>query len=112
MSERNVVPCNGCQACCKNERIILSAEHGDDPMLYACIPTRKGNDGGVETMLRHKPNGECIYLTGCGIHERAPWACRMFDCRRWYLGFPEAIQPLLEADDLAGKVVEAARAGL
>lgn len=105
------VPCNGCRACCKNERIILSPENGDDITAYKVVPTRKG-EGPVEWMLQHKPNGECVYLTeaGCSIHDQAPWACRQFDCRKWLLGFPEALQDLLLPDDIDGEVVKAARA--
>jgi Fe-S-cluster containining protein len=107
----NLVPCNGCTACCKHERIILHPT--DDPSQYLTIPTRQG-DGEPALMLRHKLNGECVYLgeTGCTIHGRAPWACRMFDCRRWLLGFPEAMQELLTPDDIDGEVIAAARARL
>jgi Fe-S-cluster containining protein len=112
--ERNVVPCNGCTAFCRHERIILSEEHGDDHTQYYAIPTRKGLDGPLEWMLAHKRNGDCIYLgkDGCTIHERAPWVCRQFDCRKWFLSFPEAMQELLLPDDLDGEVVKAARARL
>lgn len=108
----NIVPCNGCMACCKHERIILHPEH-DQPLKYLTVPTRKG-DGEPALMLRHKPNGECIYLAkdGCSIHGDAPWACRQFDCRKWLLGFPEAMQELLTPDDIDGEVIAAARARL
>lgn len=108
----NHVPCNGCQACCKRERIIMSEENGDNPEEFHVVPTKKGNDGAIEWMLAHKPNGDCIYLgeTGCTIHGRQPWACRQFDCRAWFLGFPEALQELLLPDDLDGEVVRAAMA--
>ena len=107
----NVVPCNGCTACCRRERVILSPEHGDDPLQYHTVPTRPRLDGTVERMLAHKLNGDCVYLgdDGCTIHDRAPWACRMFDCRKWLLGFPEAMQDLLTPDDLDGAIVVAAR---
>lgn len=34
-------------------------------------------------ILDRLPNGDCVYLgpDGCTIHDRAPWACRDFDCR-------------------------------
>ena len=110
--ERNAVPCGNCHACCRNERIFLSPEHGDDPAQYYTTPTRKGLDGPIEWMLLHKSNGNCIYLdeqTGCTIHDHAPWACRQFDCRRWLLGFPDAMQDLLSPDDLDGAVISSAR---
>lgn len=107
----NHVPCDGCVACCKRERIYLSEEHGDDPAQYYTVPTRKGLDGPIEWMLQHKSNGDCIYLDehGCSIHGRAPWSCRQFDCRKWFLSFPEAMQDLLLPDDLDGEVVSAAK---
>jgi len=110
MSDRAVVPCNGCKACCRRERIILSEEHGDDLGQYVTVPTRRG-DGPVGWMLQHKSNGDCVYLgaDGCTIHDRAPWVCRQFDCRKWLMGFPEAMQDLLLPDDIDGEVVKAAR---
>ena len=92
---------------------FFSPENGDDPATYLVVPTRKG-DGPAEWMLQHQPNGHCIYLAdkGCSIHDRAPWACRQFDCRRWFLGFPDAMQDLLLPDDIDGEVVAAARARL
>ena len=64
MTNRNTVPCDGCAACCRGERIILRPE--DDKELYVVIPTRKGNDGQIEFMLPHKPNGDCYYLSYVG----------------------------------------------
>lgn len=81
--------------------------------MYDCTPTRKGSGKGkVVWMLKHKPNGDCVYLdeNGCSIHDHAPWVCRMFDCRRWLLGFPAAMQELLSPDDLDGEVIKAAKA--
>jgi Fe-S-cluster containining protein len=81
------VPCNGCVACCKSQRIILDPT--EDRQAYVVEPTRKGNDGPTEFMLAHKPNGDCWYLEGegCSIHDRAPKACREFDCRKWFSAF-------------------------
>jgi Fe-S-cluster containining protein len=99
MSEdRSVVPCNGCVACCKHERIVLYPEHGDDPSQYETVPTASINPklqallGAGRVMLAHKPNGECIYLgeAGCTIWDRAPNICKMFDCRKWFLKFTRA----------------------
>jgi Fe-S-cluster containining protein len=41
--------------------------------------------GGV-TVLKHKANGDCVYLgeSGCTIHGRAPVMCRVYDCREQY----------------------------
>lgn len=83
------VPCNGCRACCKGQRVNLHPELGDDIDTYMILPTRAGNDGPIGWMLAHKQNGDCWYLTskGCSIHGRAPHECREFDCRKWYAGF-------------------------
>ena len=59
MTERFTVPCNGCAACCPRAD-HLRAE--DDKEFYVVIPTRKGNDGPIEFVLPHKPNGDCYYL--------------------------------------------------
>lgn len=108
MEELGPLRCDGCRACCKRERVILSPEHGDDIPDYDCIPTRQG-EGPVRWMLRHKPNGDCIYLAegGCMIWGRHPWACRAFDCRKWLLGFSHAERRLLMRD-IDGEVAEAA----
>lgn len=98
MSEdRSVVPCNGCTACCKRERIVLYPEHGDDPSQYLTVPATlndslRGVIGDGRVMLQHKPNGECIYLgeSGCTIWDRAPNICKVFDCRKWFLKFTRA----------------------
>lgn len=96
---RNSVPCNGCQACCKNQRIILTA--ADDPSQYITIPTKRGNQGKLQLMLAHKANGDCIYLDegGCSIHDRAPQVCKSFDCRAWFRSFTESDRELLLSDD-------------
>ena len=76
------VPCNGCTACCKGQRIILTAD--DDKNRYAVTPTIRGNDGETQWMLQHKSNGTCVYLgsNGCTIHGMAPKACCDFDCSK------------------------------
>jgi Fe-S-cluster containining protein len=111
--DRNDVPCGKCNACCRNERVILSQEHSDRADDYVTVPTRQGIDGKPALMLQHRPNGDCVYLgvvSGrCTIHDDAPWACRQFDCRKWLAGFPEAMQDLLTVDNIDGEVVKAAR---
>jgi hypothetical protein len=103
------VPCYGCTACCKNERIILAPENGDDLDAYEKVLTRQG-DGEPRWMLKHKPGGDCVYLgaEGCTIHDRAPYVCRQFDCRRWLLDFPIVAKRGLPPDDLDGNVFRAA----
>jgi Fe-S-cluster containining protein len=75
------VPCNGCRACCRHELVVVVPEAGDDPASYDTEVIQ-----GL-TVLRQRPNGDCIYLDnlGCTIHDRAPAICRRFDCRRYFL---------------------------
>lgn len=86
MQGESSVPCNGCTACCKRDLIRLRPEMGDDLSQYA----HHMHDG-YGLVLDHKPNGECIYLTarGCGIHGRAPFNCRAFDCRTLFRSTPK-----------------------
>ena len=110
MAERSTVTCNGCKACCHKQQVILSLENGDDPKKYLVEEARTGA-GEKAWLLKHKSNGDCIYLgeIGCTIHDRAPWACRTFDCRRWFLGLPDALPELLQVDDHYGQIVKAAK---
>lgn len=81
------VPCNGCVACCKHEVVVLFPEKGDDPSQYDCVEIEI--EGVVEKRhaLRHKDNGDCVYLgeKGCTIYDRTPAVCREFDCRTYFL---------------------------
>ena len=92
MLARANVPCGGCRACCRNDRIILHPEHGDDPASFEIEPTWNPLTNRPALMLKHKPNGDCIYLgeEGCTIHDRAPAICREFDCRRFFMKFSRA----------------------
>lgn len=42
---------------------------------------------GLGAIVAKGTEGNCIYLgaDGCTIHDRAPFICRIFDCRRWFL---------------------------
>lgn len=107
-SARRVVPCDGCTACCRRERVILQPE--DDARLYRTVPALGPGVGPNDRMLEHRVDGTCVYLGpgGCTIHDRAPLVCRKFDCRAWIqLGaaYPSELQP----DDISGKVLEAGR---
>jgi hypothetical protein len=77
----------------------LFPEHGDDVEAYRTVPTLMA-DGGPRLMLARKEDGGCVYLgeAGCTIHDRAPWVCRRFDCRKLVLGFgsPSLMVELLE----------------
>jgi Fe-S-cluster containining protein len=65
--------------------------------------------GDVAT-LKHKKNGECIYLArgGCSIRERRPIMCRVFDCRGFYLGRTRAErQALAKGNPLCRTILNA-----
>ncbi len=72
---RNSVPCNGCTACCKHDRVFLGPK--DNPKAY-----RWHVEDGY-AVLDRTADGSCVYLTptGCGIHETAPTICKRMDCR-------------------------------
>lgn len=80
------VDCNGCQACCKSQLITLEPE--EDPAAYDCDAIE--GPRGMLYALKHKPNGDCVYLdeTGCSIHGRQPIVCKSFDCRLFALEWP------------------------
>ena len=85
------VPCGSCRHCCQHQLLLLHPEQGDDPARYLTMAAVNPLTGRPGLALRHKPNGDCIYLgeTGCGIHGSAPALCKAFDCRRFYLRFME-----------------------
>ena len=100
------VPCNGCTACCRDDKIVLHTERGDDPAQY-----RWHWEGGQQVLDR-KPNRECTYLTehGCSIHGRAPWACQLLDCRVLFLATPkEARRRRIEINPSLKAVYDAAK---
>ena len=73
------VPCGSCKLCCQNFTVVVvMRDQGDDPETF-----ETDGDGDDLLTLKHKPNGDCIYLgeDGCTIHDRAPTMCRVFDCR-------------------------------
>lgn len=68
------VDCNGCTLCCRGSTIKLFPMYGDDSTRYELESN--------SNILKHKPNGECVYLgtCGCTIHDRAPMVCQAFNC--------------------------------
>lgn len=79
------LPCNGCTVCCKADMVFIHPECGDRAKDYK---TELLPDG--RRMLKHKPNGDCVYLEarGCSIHGRRPVVCGELDCRT-FLARPE-----------------------
>jgi Fe-S-cluster containining protein len=82
------VPCNGCTACCRHDRIALDPQRGDDLRAY-----QWHMELGRPTLDR-KANGECMYLgpRGCTIHDKLPDICRRFDCRILFLTTPKSLR--------------------
>ena len=99
------VPCDGCTACCEGDMILMHPECGDDHRRYKCEQLPDGS-----WMLRHKKNGDCIYLErgkGCTIWHRRPVVCRELDCRLFLtLPNPDA---WVAAGGMNPKVLKAAR---
>jgi Fe-S-cluster containining protein len=102
------VPCGDCHLCCKSEVLALMPDEGDDVASYEHeyidLPMAR------VPVLKHKPNGDCIYLgeSGCTIHDRAPVICKIFDCRRWFLSHSRAERRRMIAGSFATKAVFAA----
>lgn len=92
MTERAHVPCNGCTLCCRLDLIVLHPERGDDPARYLTEPMEHPMTGKTVHVLKHGPDGWCIYLgqNGCTIHDRAPAICREFDCGQAWAMVPRA----------------------
>ena len=68
----------------QDDYAFLHPEYGDDIGTYLHQPAINRFTGKSGVALQKKPNGECVYLneSGCSIYERAPWTCRIFDCRK------------------------------
>lgn len=75
------VPCAGCVLCCQKTPVLLIREAGDVVDSYEHVVDAVGN-----AWLRQRVDGACVYLGegGCTIHERVPYACRAFDCRKLF----------------------------
>ena len=111
------VPCNGCTACCRRDRIPLHPERGDRVML---LDAERDDQG--QYWVKRKADGSCRHLTdsGCAVHAFKPVECREFDCRetmRLYLSLPReqrrALQKMFDAQGIFGKDIrKAARARL
>ena len=112
------VPCGRCQACCKNEAVVLQPAKGDvvesylhwvmDGPIVEVTAMSLGIDAKTLPVLQRQPNGDCIYLgpKGCTIHDRAPVMCRIFDCRVYYLKVKQSGQPIKKVHQ---PIVEAGR---
>ena len=72
------VPCDGCTLCCLGDAVRILPH--EDPAKWVTEPhfIYKG-----ARMLRHKPDGSCVYLAerGCSIWDDRPQMCGELDCR-------------------------------
>jgi len=104
LGELAPVPCDGCGAqCCRSTAVYL-LEDVDDPTRYQTI-TRDGR-----AYLARRPDGACVHLTEddrCGVHERPPLMCAVFDCRVYPAGGFVIVEP-----DTGGELTLACEAGL
>lgn len=80
---RAPVPCGTCRLCCSMLPVPLRPEHDD---VSAYDHTMVERNGQQVAFLRKHEGGACVYLNdnGCSIWERAPFACRYFDCRTYF----------------------------
>lgn len=107
MSARSSVPCGSCKVCCKDRNlIVLMPDEGDDVASYDHVVTDLPKLGQVP-ILRHAADGNCIYLgpEGCTIHGRAPFICRIFDCRRFFLAHSRSERRMMLKKDACSKEV-------
>ena len=77
------VPCGDCHLCCK----MMTPLRPDEAGSYQTAQWfRDGLNKPPVVILDRLPNGDCFYLgpDGCTIHERAPSACRDYDCRQMF----------------------------
>jgi len=79
------VPCGSCTACCRDTVVLLPNE-GDDLSQYEHVELA-GPGPDHAYALRRNEDGACVYLgpKGCTIWDRAPFLCRFFDCRKFFL---------------------------
>jgi len=86
MLDRATVPCGDCHLCCRM-MTLLRPDKGDDASVYNTAQWyRDGLDKPPVVILDRLPNGDCSYLgsNGCTIHDRAPYECRDYDCRKMF----------------------------
>jgi Fe-S-cluster containining protein len=88
----HVPECANCPGtCCKGDTIVLFPEYGDNPPLYDTQLIGEDPKTGQPILaLKHKPNGDCAYLTEvggvgrCSVYLNRPVVCRSFDCGQQY----------------------------
>ena len=104
LSDRSLVPCHGCTACCHGDAIMLFREHENiEQYLYEMVDLP---GAGIGPVLK-KVDGHCIYLVDgkCSIWDRAPYVCRIFDCRKFYLARTRAERRRMVKDNIGSQEV-------
>jgi len=82
---RASVPCGECRLCCRSFMVPVRPEMGDDVASYQTAMCHTPGQLPYMILDRHN-NGDCVHLgkRGCTIWDRAPYECRMFDCRNYF----------------------------
>lgn len=95
---RTIVPCNGCTGCCWHGA-ALHPEKGDDPAKYDAV----WQELDQRFALRQRDDGACIYLGkhGCTIYDRAPYICRIWDCREYVKSLDDHAQQFIRDPQVA-----------
>lgn len=108
------VPCNGCTACCHHSLIVLMPDHGDLAESYQTQDVISPINGKPAKALLQTPDGACIYIKdhGCAVYDHRPAICKSFDCRRFFLDFPnrEERRRAIRNGQVDPKVVQAGAA--
>jgi hypothetical protein len=89
----------------------IQPEKGDNPFEYQtamCLTPGKK----PYMILDRQNNGDCVYLGahGCMIWERAPFACREFDCRNTFKNSDRAGRKLaIKHGDMSKEIFDRGR---
>jgi len=77
----------------------LHPEKGDDPAKYDAV----WQELDQRFALRQRDDGACIYLGkhGCTIYDRAPYICRIWDCREYVKSLDDHAQQFIRDPQVA-----------
>ena len=109
--------------CCKGDTIALFPDYGDDPAIYQTQEVGRLPSGDPILALKHKPNGDCVYLDEidgvgrCSVYQQRPVVCRSYDCGQHYANTSRAERRRMVREGVAsaetfekGRQVQEARA--
>jgi Fe-S-cluster containining protein len=114
MSDRVNVPCAGCTACCRTAGTKYGGvflRETDDSTQYVHHWAYHPLTGVYGREIDVTKDGDCVYLdgNGCTIYDRAPEACRIFDCRQLLQFSAAHLTATLRAGFLTQDVIDAAK---